>query len=223
MKKCVILLIGLVLLVPALALGDVKGMEVEKGKFVSSKPSFSLSLPAEFRLVHSSSVENPGESSLTRTGFYITEVKGQVEEMLIVQIADKNNPEAGPMMVPPLKPYSEKRMYSNGKVKKQEIEIDYLVQLMAWNPEAPSLQPVLKKGVTLPSHWALQGQILFTSRAEHGVLIRYSKDVNSFGLKVSDKGDNWNRVSISGNEKRVGEIFQKAFMKMVDSIQIKNP
>ena len=32
--------------------------------------------------------------------------------MLIVQIADKTNPQAGPMTVPPLKPYTEKRVYS---------------------------------------------------------------------------------------------------------------
>ena len=110
-----------------------------------------------------------------------------------------------------------------GKIKKKEVEIDYLIQLMAWNPDAPSLQSIVKQGVSIPSHWALQGQILFISEIEHGVLMRYSKDVNSFGFKVSDKGDDWNKTSLSGNEKRVCEIFQKTFMKMVDSIEIRNP
>ena len=143
--------------------------------------------------------------------------------MLILQIADKTNPQAGPMTATPLKPYTEKRLYSKGKVKKGELEVDYLIQLMAWNPDAPSLQPIVKKGLIIPSRWALQGQFLFLYQGEHAVFFRYSKDINSFGIKVSEKGDDWGKGSISGNEKKVYETFQKSFMEMIDSIQIKSP
>jgi hypothetical protein len=114
-------------------------------------------------------------------------------------------------------------MYQKSKIKKGELEINYLIQLMAWNPNAPSLQPLLKKGIVIPSHWALQGQFLFIYQGEHAVLIRYSKDVNAFGNKVSEKGEDWGKGSISGNEKRAYETFQKMFMEMINSIQIKNP
>jgi hypothetical protein len=127
------------------------------------------------------------------------------------------------MTVPPLKPYTEKRLYSKGKVKKGELEVDYLIQLMAWNPDAPSLQPIVKKGLIIPSRWALQGQFLFLYQGEHAVFFRYSKDINSFGIKVSEKGDDWGKGSISGNEKKVYETFQKTHIEMIDSIQIKNP
>ena len=66
--------------------------------------------------------------------------------MLIVQIADKTNPQAGPMEVPPLKPYAEKRMYLKGKVRRGEVEVEYLIQLMAWNPDAPPSSPSSEKG-----------------------------------------------------------------------------
>jgi hypothetical protein len=108
-------------------------------------------------------------------------------------------------------------------MKKGELGVDYLIQLMAWNPDAPSLQPILKKGFIIPSSWALQGQFLFLFQGEHAVFFRYSKDVNSFGMKVSEKGDDWEKGLISGNEKKVYEAFQKTFMGMIDSIQIKNP
>lgn len=222
MKKSGILSIGLLLVVSSVVLGAGKEMEIKGEKLISEKPPFKMILPSGLKWIHSSSVENPAESSLTRIGIYMKEIKKQVEEMLIVQIADKTNPQAGPMIVPPLKPYTEKRIYSGGKIKRKEVEIDYLIQLMAWNPEAPSLQFLIKKGVTLPSHWALQGQILFVFQAEHAVLLRYSRDVNSFGLKVSDRGDDWNKETISGNEKKAYEIFQKFFMGMMDSIQIRD-
>jgi hypothetical protein len=198
-----------------------KDLEVHGGKLVSQKPPFTLTLPSEFNLVHSFSHENPGESSLTRVYFLVKTKGKQVEEMLILQIADKSNPQAGPMTVTPLKPYSEKRLYSKGKVKKGELEMDTLIQLMAWNPDAPSLQPIVKKGLVIPSSWALQGQFLFLYQAEHAVFFRYSKDINSFGIKASEKGDDWGKGLISGKEKRVYETFQKTFMEMMDSIQIK--
>jgi hypothetical protein len=105
-------------------------------------------------------------------------------------------------------------------VKKEGVEVDYLIQLMTWNPDAPSLQPIVKKGIVIPSHRALQGQFLFPYQGDHAVFFRYSKDINSFGIKISEKGDDLEKGVISGNEKRVYETFQKAFMQMLDSIQI---
>ena len=159
------------------------------------------------------------ESSLTRTSILIKEKGKRVEEMLIVQIADKTNPQAGPMIVPPLRPYAEKRLYEKGRIKKKDAEIEYLIQLMAWNPEAPSLQPVVNQGILIPSGWALQGQMLFLFEGEHAVFIRYSRDVRFFGTKVSEKGDDWNKDSLGGIEKKVYETFRKTFIGMADSLR----
>jgi len=200
-----------------------KDLEVQGKKLSSQKPPFTLTLPSEFNLIHSFSQENPGESSLTRAYILVKTKVKQVEEMLILQIADKTNPQAGPMTVTPLKPYTEKRLYSKGRVKKGELEMDYLIQLMAWNPDAPSLQPIVKKGLIIPSRWTLQGQFLFLYQGEHAIFFRYSRDVNSFGIRASEKGEDWEKERISGNEKKVYETFQKSFIEMIDSIQIKNP
>ena len=221
MKRFIFVLIGFILLVGNVADAAQKDVEVEGKKLVSLKPAFTLTLPSEFSLVHSFSHENPGENSLTRVYFLIRNREKQVEEMLILQIADRTNPQAGPMATTPLKPYTEKRLYSKGKVKKGAIEVNYLTQLMAWNPDAPSLQPIVKKGFVIPSHWALQGQFLFRYQGENAVFCRYSRTIDSFGTKVSDKGDAWEKGLISGNEKRVYENFQKSLMEMIDSIQIK--
>jgi hypothetical protein len=223
MKKIIILLTGLVLLVWTIAIASQKELEIQRRRLVSQKPPFTLGLPSEFELIHSTNFENPKENSVTRVYFFIKEKNKQVEEMFIVQIADKTNPQAGPMSAPPLKPYTERRMYQKDKITKGELTADYLIQLMAWNPDAPSLQPILKKGISIPSHWALQGQFLFIYLGEHVVLIRYSKDANLFGFKVSEEGDKWNRDSISGNEKRAYEAFKKIFVGMIDTIQIKSP
>jgi len=223
MKKFFLALLGLILIPWVIADAVQKDVEVQGKKLVSLKPSFTLTLPSELNLVHSFSQENPGESSLTRVYFFVKSKEKKVEEMLILQVADRTNPQAGPMAAPPLKPYTEKRLYSKGKVKKGEAEVDYLTQCMAWNPDAPSLDPVVKKGFVIPTRWALQGQFLFHYQGENAVLCRYSRTVDSFGAKVSDKGDAWEKATISGNEKRVYETFQKAFMEMIDSIQIKNP
>jgi uncharacterized protein YkuJ len=196
-------------------------LEVQGKKLVSQKPRFTLTLPAASNLVHSFSHENPGENSLTRVYLLVKTKEKQVEEMLILQIADKTNPQAGPITVPPLKPYAEKRMFLKDRKKKEELTIDYLIQLMAWNPKAPSLQPIVEKGIAIPSHWALQGQFQFVYQGEHAVSVRYSKDVNAFGLKISEKGEDWERESISGNEKKVYEAFKKGFMEMISSIIIK--
>ena len=64
---------------------------------------------------------------------------------------------------------------------------------------------------------------MFIYGGENAVFLRYSKDVGSFGMKVSSKGADWNRELISGNEKKVQEVFQKDFMKTIDSLTFKTP
>ena len=223
MKKIIFPLIGLVVFIWMISIAAEKDFEIRGKKLISQKPPFTLSLPSELQLIYFSSHPNKAENSLTRSYFLMKTKERNVEEMLIVQIADKTNPQAGPMSVTPLKPYIEKRSYLKEKMKKRELEVDYLIQLMAWNPDAPSLQPIVKKGIIIPSRWALQGQVQFIDQGEHAVSIRYSKDVNSFGMKVSEKGDEWEKGLISGNEKRVYETFRKTFMEMINSIQIKHP
>ena len=222
MKKVAAILFS-VFIASSVAFGAGKDLEVQGRVIKSQKPPFLFALPSELQWIHSSSMEHPKENSLTRTFFLVKEQKRQVEEMLIIQIADKTHPEAGPMTVPPLQPYAEKRMYLKGKVKRGEVEVDYLTQLMAWNPEAPSLQPLVKKGRVIPSHWTLQSQILFQSQLEHAVFIRYSKDIHSFEWKVSDEGKNWDKAPLSGNEKKVVEAFQRAVSGMIDSLRFQNP
>ncbi len=223
MRKIIVALFCLILATGVLASAAQKDLEVQGMKLVSQKPLFTLTLPSELNLVYSISHENPRESSLTRVYFLVKTKEKQVEEMLILQIADKTNPQAGPMTAAPLRPYTDKRLYSKGKVKKGELEVDYLIQLMAWNPDAPSLQPIVKKGLVISSLWALQGQFLFLYQGESAVSIRYSKDANSFGMKVSDKGNEWERESISGSEKRVYEVFKKTFLGMIDSLCVITP
>jgi len=205
-----------------LTLASAMDLKVEGRKLLSQKPPFTVGLPVEFQFIHSSSVENKDENSLTRSFLFVKSKNKQAEDILIVQIADKTNPQAGPMAIPTLKPLAEKRFFSKGKIKKKGLEINYLTQVMAWNPDAPSLRPLGVKGITVPSHWALQGQCLFPyyDEQEQAVFIRYSKDANSFGFGVSQEGKNWEKDSISGNEKKVFEIFQKTFMEMMDSIRV---
>jgi hypothetical protein len=224
MKRTIIsfLIIILLTLASAITYAAPKDIEIKGKKLFSQKPPFNFTLPSELSMIHSFSHENPEENSLTRVYFFIKTKEKQVDEMMIVQIADKTNPQAGPMIVQPLKPYTEKRMYVKSKVKREGLEIDYLLQLMAWNPDALSLQPIVQKGIVIPSQWALQGQFIFVYGGDHAVFIRYSKDITSFGLKVSDDGKNWERQSISGNEKSTYENFQKAFIGMIHSIDIKN-
>ena len=205
------------------AVAAEKDLEIQGKKLMSRTPLFTLNLPAVLRLVHSSTVEYPRENSRTRTYFLIREKSKQVEQMMIVQIADRTNPMAEPMSVPPLKPDTDKRMYVRHHVKKERVEVDYLAQLIVWNPAAPSLEPIVKKGVGIPSQLALQGQILFSYGGEHAALVRYSREVTSFGMKVSGKVDDWNRDSISGNEKKVYTTFEKDFMGAVNSLTFKNP
>ena len=223
MKKILIPLIGLFAWIWTTVAFAAKDLEIKGKQLISQKPSFTFTLPSEFHLVHSFSQENPEENSLTRGYFLINEKNKQVEEMFILQIADRTNPQAEPIKAPSLKPYTEKRMYLRDRKKRGDLEIERLIQLFAWNPEASSLQPVVKKGFIIPSHRAIQGQFLFNYVGEHVVLVRYSRDVNTFGLKVSEAGEKWDRGSISGNEQKVYELFRKGFLEMIDSIQIKNP
>ena len=219
-KKTIVALFCFLLATGAVADAAQVDLEIQGRTLVSQKPPFTLTLPSELDLVYSFSHENPGENSLTRVYFLAKTKEKQIEQMLILQIADRTGPPLGPMTVSALRPYAEKRMFVKDRVRKGELTIDYLIQLMAWNPEAPSLQPLLRKGIIMPSHWALQGQFQFLYQAEHAVSFRYSRDVNSFGMKVSDGGDGWERDSIAGNEKKVYEVFRSALLEMIDSIRI---
>jgi hypothetical protein len=127
------------------------------------------------------------------------------------------------MDMPPLKPFNEKRMYMMDKIKKGEVEVEFLIQLMAWNPDAPTLQPIIKKGMLISSQWALQCQFLFQPQLEDAVFLRYSRDIHSFGLQVSNEGKNWDKESISGNEMKVYEAFRKTASEMIDSLRIQSP
>ncbi len=219
-KKIIVALLFLIVATGTTADAAEMDLEIQGRRFVSQKPPFTLTLPSELDLVYSFSHENPGENSLTRV-YFLTKTKGkQIEEMLILQVADRTGPSVEPMTVATLRPYTEKRMFLKDRVRRGELRIDYLVQLMAWNPEAPSLQPLLRRGMVIPPHWALQGQFQFVYQAEHAVSIRYSRDVNSFGMKVSDAGDGWGRGSISGNEKKVYEIFRTSFLEMIDTVRV---
>lgn len=222
MKK-IIILIGLVLFIWTIAIAGGKDLEIQGKKLVSQKPPFTFMVTTEFQLIHNYFHENPKDNSLTRIYFFIKEKNRQVEEMLIVQIADKTNPQAGPMTAPLLKPYTEKRMYSKGRIKKDELEVNHLIQLIAWNPDAPSLQPLIKRGFVIPSQWALQGQFIFDYQGDHVVFVRYSKDVSTFGIKISKEGKDWEKEVISKNEKKVYETFKKTFTEMISSIHIKSP
>jgi len=223
MRKILIVLTIYALTLCHVAVAVEKRVEVKGKRLVSEDPDFTLNTPTEFRLVHSSSAEYPESSSLTRVYLLVKEKNKQVEELFTVEIAERTNPQAEPIAVPPLKPLAEERMYSKGSVRKEERAIDYLVQGMDWNPAAPLLQPIIKAGIRIPAHWVLHGQFLFVYDVDRAVLIRYSKDVNSFGLKVSDKPEKWRKVSMAGDEKGAVEIFQKMFMGMIDSITLKKP
>jgi len=223
LKKAIISLVLIVVWLWTMVAFASQDLEIQGKKLICQEPPFTLMLPSEFQLIHSSSQKNPAESSATRVYFIVKEKNKQVEEMFILQISDKTNPQAGPIAVPSLKPYTEKRMYRKDKIRKGDLVIDYLIQLLAWNPDATSLQPIVRKGIIIPSLWALQSQSLFVYQGEHAVLIRYSKAAHAFGFKVSQEGNKWDKESISGNEKRAYEIFQKTFTEMMNSIQIKSP
>jgi len=217
-RKLFLPILFFILAVWTAACTSKKDLEVEGNKLISRKPPFTLTLPSDISLIHTSSKEHPEHSSLTRVYFFAKAKQKRVEEMLILQVADRTNPQAGPMEAPPLKPYAEKRSYAKGKMKKGGLEVEYLIQVMGWNPDASSLQPILEKGFSIPPHWALQGQFLFLFGGEHAVFLRYSKDITSFGIDISEKGSDWGREVISGNEKKVYASFERSFMQLIDSI-----
>jgi hypothetical protein len=196
-------------------------VEVKKDQLVSSNPSFSLILPAEFKLMNS--LENPGENSVTRAYIYIKEKDKQVEEMLILQIAARTNSAAGPMTAPPLTPYTEERIYEMDKIKKGELELDYLIQWMVWNAKASFFEPMIQQGLVIPTHMAIQGQVQFLYQKKYAISLRYSRDVNSFSLKVSGDAKKWNKDAVSGNEEQALKIFKGTFMKMMDSVKTGSP
>ena len=223
MKRIPIILLAAIFIFYSQTFGAEKLLDIKGNQLISYKPALQLVLPSELRLIHSLSTDHPRESSRTRAYFLIKEQKKQVEDLLILQIAEKTNPQTEPMTVPPLKPSSEERMYFKGQLKKEQRQIDYLSQFMAWNPEAAALKPLTEKGFVVPPHIALQGQILFLYDTDHAVLLWYSQDAQTFGMKVSDRDSYWKKGSISGNEKRVVEIFQRKLMGMIESIQLKIP
>jgi hypothetical protein len=200
-----------------------KNLKVQGQNLVSNVPAFTIALPSPFQLVDSSSTDYPEKSSMTRVYLLVNEKKKEVEQLLIVQIADKTDPQAEPMSVPRLTSDTDMKLYLKNRVIKEKTEIEYLIQLISWNPQSPSLQPIIKREIGIPVHWALQGQILFSYGGEHAVFIKYSRDVNSFGMKVSEKGESWDKESISGNETKVYEAFQKDFTGMIDSLTFKKP
>lgn len=223
MKRILIILLGMIFIFCSQAISADKLLDVKGNRLNSYEPPLQVVLPSGLQLVHALSTDYPRESSRTRAYLLIKEQKKQVEELLILQIAEKTNPEAEPMTVPPLKPSSEEWMYVKGHLKKEQRQIDYLSQLMKWNPEAATLKPLIEKGFVVPSHLALQGQILFLYDTDHAVLLWYSRDVQTFGMKVSDRDDLWKKGSVSGNEKKAVDAFQKSLLTMIESIQFKTP
>lgn len=209
-----------ILLVGTLGAALGKELKVEGRVLQFQTPPFRMTLPVECQLVHTSSVENRDENSRTRSYLFARWRKNLLEDLVVIQIADKTNPQAGPMSIPPLKPLSEKRLFSRGKLDRKGLEIDFLIQAMAWNPASASLRPLVEKGITIPSGWALQGQFLFPYYGENAVFVRYSKSVDSFGWKVSAEGESWEKGSISGSERKAVEMFEKMVLEMIDSLRV---
>jgi hypothetical protein len=223
MKRILIIWLGTTLILCSQAFCADKLLDIKGNRLISHKPPLQLVLPSELRLVHSLSTDHPRESSRTRAYLLIKEQKKQVEDLSILQIAEKINPQAEPMTTPPLKASSEERMYFRGQLKKEQRQIDYLCQIMMWNPEAAALKPLIEKGFVVPSRLALQGQILFLYDTEHAVLLWYSRDVQTFGMKVSELDDHWKKGSVSGNEKKAVDAFKKSLLTIIESIQFKAP
>ena len=222
MKKFIVVLTS-ILLVSCTRPTTEKNLKVQGDRLVSDVPSFTIALPSPFQLIDFSSTEYPEKNSQTRVYLFVHEKNKEVEQLLIVQIADKTDPRAEPMTVPPLTPDTEARLYLKDRLEKEKADVEYLIQLISWNPQSPSLQPILKKGIGISPRWVLQGQFLFSYGGESAVFVKYSRDVNSFGVKVSVKGDEWNRGSISGNETKVYESFKKDFVGMIDSLTFRRP
>ena len=123
MKKVLVLLTVFVAMsFPAMA--AEKDLEIQGKRLFSRMPPFTLNLPADLRPVHSSVAEYPKENSRTRTYFFISEKAQQVEQMVVVQIADRTNPESELISAPPLKPDTEKGLYAKGKLTREKVGVD---------------------------------------------------------------------------------------------------
>lgn len=109
MLRNIILIIILGLTIFSTLTTHSKDFEIRRRNLTFYKPPFSLKLPSEFYLAHSFLQVFPSENSRTRAYIFIKEKNKEVEELLIIQIADRTNPQAGPMIAPPLKPYTEKK------------------------------------------------------------------------------------------------------------------
>jgi len=99
------------------------------------------------------------------------------------------------------------------------MDVDYLTQLMAWNPEAPSFTHV-KKGVKIPSHWALQYQFLFQPQLN----MPSSSGIQRYPFRWVEgfrRREELDKESVSGDEKKVYEIFQKMVSEMIESSVLK--
>ena len=92
-----------------------KHLEIRDKKMVSDAPPFTVVLPSEFQFIDFSSIEYPDRNSRTRTYLFIVEKNKQAEALLIVQVADKTDPAAEPISVPPLIPDGNERMYNKGE------------------------------------------------------------------------------------------------------------
>ena len=223
MRKSLIVLFGLFWVLFSHARAAERELEVHEVKLTLRQPALQLTLPSPFLLVHSLSQDRPRQSSRTRVFLLVNEKKKKVEELLLLQVAERTNPQAEPITAPALSPSSEETLYFRTRMKKEGRDLDLLIQLMALNPEAKLLEPVRQKGFSVPSHLALQGQSLFVYDLDHAVFLWYSKDIHTLGFRVSDQEDRWKRAKLSGNEKKAVDTFQKCFMSMVDSITLSKP
>jgi hypothetical protein len=223
MKRIVLVLAGLLFFAGSICTSAEREVDLRDKRLFSKTPPFSLLLPTPFRLVQSLTSEHPEQSSRTRAYFLITEKARKVEGLILLQIAQRTDPRADPMTAPPLRPSSEERTYSKGNVKQDGREIAFLVQLMKWNPSAPALKPIVQQGFLIPSHLALQGQFQLVYDQDHAVLVWYSRDVQSFGWKVSDRVNAWEKGILSGSEKRAVQAFEKSFLAIIKSMTFTLP
>ena len=97
MRRILFILLGVIFIFYSQTFGAEKLLDLKGNRLISYKPPLQLVLPSDLRLVHSLSTDHPRESSRTRAYLLIKEQKKQVEDLLILQIAEKTNPQAEPM------------------------------------------------------------------------------------------------------------------------------